>query len=75
MCGGKMICSLGREIIVCRKELILSNLAKGDIWDITERFEQMRSESLAFGTFVSNVSIVSNVSDGTLGTPYFVATL
>jgi hypothetical protein len=64
-----MICSLGREIIVCRKELILSNLAKGDIWDITERFEQMRSESLAFGTFVSNVS------DGTLGTPYFVATL
>jgi hypothetical protein len=25
--------------MVCRKGLILSNFAKGDIWDITERFE------------------------------------
>jgi hypothetical protein len=65
MCQGKTICSLVRETIVCRKGLILSNLAKGDIWGITERFEQMQSESLAFWTFVSNVS---DVSDGTLGT-------
>ncbi len=72
MCQGKTICSLAHEMIVCRKGLILSNLAKKDTWDITERFKQMQSESPAFGTYVSNVS---NVSDGTLGTPYCVATL
>ncbi len=60
---------------VCCRGLFLNNLAKQDNWDINERFEQMQSESLAFGTYVSNVSDVSDVSDGTLGTSYCVATL
>ncbi len=66
---------------VCCRGLFLNNLAKKDIWDITERLKQMQSESLAFGTYVSDVSDVSNVSDvsdvsdGTLGTSYCVATL